>query len=109
MNKTSLRFIEQLVVAEVKEQLRNLPPSFRKYRSEIKIERVIHNAVRLLPRNFKTLGEKYHDPQTRKLRVRIAVEKAIADILHELKFYYVARTEVEDEDNIPTEPYSGKK
>jgi transposase len=109
MNRASLNFIEQLVVTEVKEQLRNLPPSFRKYRSELKSERLIHNAIQLLPRNFKILGEQYHDSQTRKLKVRIAVERAIADMLHELKFYYIVRTEVEDEEDIPTEPYSAKK
>ncbi len=38
--------------------------------------------------------------------IKIAVERAITDILHELKLYYVAQTEVEDEENIPTEPYS---
>jgi hypothetical protein len=108
MNQPSLNFIEQLVIAEAREQLRNLPPSFRKYRSEIKIDRVMNNAIQLLPRGFKSLGEKYHDPQTRRLRVRIAVERAIADMLHELKFYYVARTEVEDEEDIPTEPYCKK-
>jgi hypothetical protein len=108
MNKFSLNFIEQLVIAEVKDQLKNLPPSFRKYRSEIKIDRVMNNAIQLLPRSLKTLGDKYHDPQIRRLRVRIAVERAIADMLHELKFYYVVRTEVEDEENIPTEPYSKK-
>jgi hypothetical protein len=108
MNQPSLNFIEQLVIAEAREQLRNLPPSFRKYRSEIKIDRVMNNAIQILPRSFKTLGEKYHDPQTRRLRVRIAVERAIADMLHELKFYYVARTEVEDEEDIPTEPYCKK-
>jgi hypothetical protein len=108
MNQPSLNFIEQLVIAEAREQLRNLPPSFRKYRSEIKVDRVMNNAIQLLPRSFKTLGEKYHDPQTRRLRVRIAVERAIADMLHELKFYYVARTEVEDEEDIPTEPYCKK-
>ena len=108
MNQPSLNFIEQLVIAEAQKQLRNLPPSFRKYRSEIKIDRVMNSAIQLLPLSFKTLGEKYHDPHTRRLRIRIAVEKAIADRLHELKFYYVAQMEVEDEDNIPTEPYSKK-
>lgn len=108
MNQSSLNFIEQLVIAETKEQLRNLPPYFRKYRSEIKIDRVMNNAIQLLPRSFKTLGEKYHDPQTRRLRIRIAVERAIADMLHELKFYYVVKTDVEDEENIPTEPYAKK-
>jgi hypothetical protein len=108
MNQPSLNFIEQLVIAEAREQLRNLPPFFREYCSEIKVDRVMNNAIQLLPRGFKNLGEKYHDPQTRRLRVRIAVEKAIADMLHELKFYYVARTEVEDEEDIPTEPYCKK-
>jgi len=106
MNQPSLNFVEQLVIAEVREQLRNLPASFRQYLSEIKIDQVMNNAIQILPRSFKTLGEKYHDPHTRRLRIKIAVERAIADILHELKFYYVAQTEVEDEENIPTEPYS---
>ena len=108
MNQPFLNFVEQLVIAEVREQLRNLPPSFRKYRSEIKIDRVMNNAIQILPRSFKTLEKKYHDYHTRRLRIKIAVERAIADILHELKFYYVAQTEVEDEENIPTEPYSKK-
>ena len=108
MSQPSLNFIEQLVIAEVKEQLRNLPASFRQYLSEIKIDRIINNAIELLPRSFKTLGEKYHDPHTRRLRIRIAVERAISDSLHELKFYYVAQTEVEDEENIPTELYAKK-
>jgi hypothetical protein len=108
MNQPSFNFVEQLVIAEVREQLRNLPSSFRQYLSEIKIDRVMNNAIQILPRSFKTLGEKYHDYHPRRLRIKIAVERAIADILHELKFYYVAQTEVEDEENIPTEPYSKK-
>lgn len=105
MNQPPLNFVEQLVMAEVQEQLRNLPDSFRQYCSEIKVDQVINNAIQILPRSFKTLGEKYHDPHTRRLRIRIAVEKAIADSLHELEFYYVEQTEVEDEENIPTKPY----
>lgn len=106
MNQPFLNCVEQLVIAEVREQLRNLPASFHQYLSEIKIDRVMNNAIQILPRSFKTLGEKYHDYHPRRLRIKIAVERAIADILHELKFYYVAQTEVEDEENIPTEPYS---
>ncbi|MCA2620765.1 MULTISPECIES: hypothetical protein [unclassified Microcystis] len=106
MNQPSLNFVEQLVIAEVREQLRNLPSYFRQYLSEIKIDRVMNNAIQILPRSFKTLGEKSHDYHTRRLRIKIAVERAITDILHELKLYYVAQTEVEDEENIPTEPYS---
>lgn len=106
MNQPSLNFVEQLVIVEVKEQLRNLPASFRQYLSETKIDRVMDNAIQLLPRSFKTLAEKYHDPHTRRLRIRIAVERAITDMLDDLKFYYVAQTEVEDEENIPTEPNS---
>ncbi|KAB0240580.1 hypothetical protein EZJ55_08295 [Microcystis aeruginosa EAWAG127a] len=105
MNQPPLNFVEQLVMAEVQEQLRNLPASFRQYCSEIKVDKVINNAIQILPRSFKTLGEKYHDPHTRRLRIRIAVEKAIADRLHELEFYYVEQKEVEDEENIPTKPY----
>ncbi|GBF55718.1 hypothetical protein N0824_03603 [Microcystis sp. 0824] len=108
MNQPSFNLIEQLVIAEVQEQLRNLPASFRKYPSEIKIDRVINNAIQLLPRSFKTLAEKYHDPHTRRLRIRIAVERAITDMLDDLKFYYVVQTEVEDEENIPTELYAKK-
>ncbi|MDB9419560.1 hypothetical protein [Microcystis aeruginosa] len=108
MNQPSLNFVEQLVIVEVKEQLRNLPASFRQYLSETKIDRVMNNAIQLLPRSFKTLAEKYHDPHTRRLRIRIAVERAITDMLDDLKFYYVAQTEVEDEENIPTELYAKK-
>ncbi|MFM6063834.1 MAG: hypothetical protein ACKO1G_17200 [Microcystis aeruginosa] len=108
MNQPSFNLIEQLVIAEVQEQLRNLPASFRKYRSEIKIDRVMNNAIQLLPRSFKTLAEKYHDPHTRRLRIRIAVERAITDMLDDLKFYYVVQTEVEDEENIPTGLYAKK-
>ena len=68
----------------------------------------MNNAIQLLPRSFKTLAEKYHDPHTRRLRIRIAVERAITDMLDDLKFYYVAQTEVEDEENIPTELYAKK-
>jgi hypothetical protein len=108
MNQPSLNFVEQLVIVEVKDQLRNLPASFRQYLSETKIDRVMNNAIQLLPRSFKTLAEKYHDPHTRRLRIRIAVERAITDMLDDLKFYYVAQTEVEDEENIPTELYAKK-
>ena len=108
MNQPSLNFVEQLVIVEVKEQLRNLPASFRQYLSETKIDRVMNNAIQLLPRSFKTLAEKYHDPHTRRLRIRIAVERAITDMHDDLKFYYVAQTEVEDEENIPTELYAKK-
>ncbi|GCA80455.1 hypothetical protein [Microcystis aeruginosa] len=108
MNQPYLNFIEQLVMTEVQEQLSNLPACFRKYRSEIKIDRVMNNAIELLPRSFKTLAEKYHDPHTRRLRIRIAVERAITDMLDDLKFYYVAQTEVEDEENIPTGLYAKK-
>ena len=108
MNQPPLNFVEQLVMAEVQEQLRNLPASFRQYCSEIKVDKVINNAIQILPRSFKTLGEKYHDPHTRRLRIRIAVERAITDMLDDLKFYYVAQTEVEDEENIPTELYAKK-
>lgn len=108
MNQPSLNFVEQLVIVEVKEQLRNLPASFRQYLSETKIDRVMNNAIQLLPRSFKTLAEKYHDPHTRRLRIRIAVERAITDMLDDLKFYYVAQTEVEDEENITTELYAKK-
>ena len=41
-----------------------------------------------------------------KFSIKIAVERAITDMLDDLKFYYVAQTEVEDEENIPTEPNS---
>lgn len=105
MNQPPLSFIEQLVMAEVQEQLRNLPDSLRQYSSEIRVDRVMNDAIQILPRSFKTLGEKYHDPHTRKLRIRIAVEKAIDDRLNELEFYHAAQTEVEDEENIPTKPY----
>ncbi|MFM7477685.1 MAG: hypothetical protein ACKO2T_18765 [Microcystis aeruginosa] len=108
MNQPSFNLIEQLVIAEVQEQLRNLPASFHKYRSEIKIDRVMNNAIQLLPRSFKTLAEKYHDPHTRRLRIRIAVERAITDMLDDLKFYYVVQTEVEDEENISTGLYAKK-
>ncbi|AVQ73864.1 hypothetical protein MTo_03820 [Microcystis aeruginosa NIES-1211] len=106
MNRPSLNFVEQLVIAEVQEQLGSLPASFGEYLPEIKIDQIINNAIQILPRSLKTLGEKYHDNHTRRLRIKIAVERAITDRLHELKFYYVAQTEVEDEDNIPTKPYS---
>jgi hypothetical protein len=70
MNQPSLNFVEQLVIAEVREQLRNLPSSFRQYLSEIKIDRVMNNAIQILPRSFKTLGEKYHDYHPRRLRIK---------------------------------------
>ena len=70
MNQPFLNFVEQLVIAEVREQLRNLPSSFRQYLSEIKIDRVMNNAIQILPRSFKTLGEKDHDYHTRRLRIK---------------------------------------
>jgi len=75
MNQPSLNFVEQLVIAEVQEQLRNLPASFRKYRSEIKIDRVMNNAIQILPRSFKTLEKKYHDYHTRRLRITSATQQ----------------------------------
>lgn len=57
MNQPSLNFVEQLVIAEVREQLKNLPASFRQYLSEIKIDKIINSAIEILPRSFKTLGE----------------------------------------------------
>ena len=69
MNQPFLNFVEQLVIAEVREQLRNLPASFHQYLSEIKIDRVMNNAIQILPRSFKTLGEKSDDYHTRRLRL----------------------------------------
>jgi hypothetical protein len=67
------------------------------------------NQLNLLPdKDLVDLCPHIEPYQVTKNRIKIAVERAIADILHELKFYYVAQTEVEDEENIPTEPYSKK-
>jgi hypothetical protein len=95
--------VTRLVEVEAREQLKNLPASFRKYRGNIDFPRLIDNAVDRLPPSFRTLGENYHDRQTRQLRVRIAVERSLVDQLQELKLYYVSRADVEGEDDIPTE------
>jgi hypothetical protein len=96
-----------MIEIEAREQLKNLPVSFRKYRSEIDFKRLTGDAIELLPRNFRALGEKYHDARTRQLRVRIAVERSLSNILHELKLYYVSKVEIEGEEDIPTEPLEG--
>jgi hypothetical protein len=104
MNSGAVNFVKQAVEIEAREQLRNLPRSFRKYRSEIDFQRLTDDAIELLPRSFRALGEQYHDRQMRQLRIRIAVERAIANLLQERKLYYIARIDLEDDDDIPTEP-----
>ncbi|MEG3436252.1 hypothetical protein V0288_03900 [Pannus brasiliensis CCIBt3594] len=102
MDTNALPVVRRLVEIEVREQLNHIPSSYRKYLSGIDFQRLINSAIDRLPRSFRTLGEKYHDSETRRLRVKIAVEKALAEQLQELKLYYVPRTEVEGEDEIPT-------